>query len=69
MPDRPTFEITIVDTEETDCPPIIRLRIVLKRLLRQFGYRCTWIREIGVKSMTASDSEASSPGPESEVAP
>jgi hypothetical protein len=57
MSDRPTFEITIVDTEETDCPATIRLRIVLKRLLRQFGYRCTWIRQVGAKSLTAAAPE------------
>jgi hypothetical protein len=53
MPDRPVFRLDIQpDAREASSPAINRLRIILKRLLRQFGYRCLRIEEIGATSMT-----------------
>lgn len=50
MKNKPTFQIIIrdIDGEEGEAlaPPINRLKIILKSLLRAHGYRCERIEDI-----------------------
>jgi hypothetical protein len=49
--DRPIYRLDIQDDgREANAPEIIRLRIVLKRLLRQFGFRCIRVEEIAPRN-------------------
>ncbi len=70
MANRPTYRITFQDDNRgANSPEIIRLRIVLKRLLRTFGFRALKVEELNEPVPHAEDAEASSPGPECEVSP
>jgi hypothetical protein len=40
-----SYELVIVATPDDDAPPVVRLRHVLKALLRQYGFRCTGVKE------------------------
>jgi hypothetical protein len=48
---RPKFMLTIEPLPHVDA--IKSLRFVLKRLIRQYGFRCTDIREIPPKAISA----------------
>jgi hypothetical protein len=41
-----SYELVIVAQADDDAPPINRLRMVLKALLRAHGFRCTSCRNV-----------------------
>jgi hypothetical protein len=45
MADRPDYRLTIRPVQD-DVPPAVRLRGVLKRLLRSYGFRALQVEEI-----------------------
>jgi hypothetical protein len=58
--DRPHYRLTLVSTP-TDVPDIIRLRGALKRLLRDFNFRCVAAEQLPAANK-ASDSPVSVEG-------
>jgi hypothetical protein len=56
-PSKPRYRLTL-EALKSNTPPVVRLRVALKRLLRSFNLRCTMVEFLDADQAEAGNQDA-----------